>query len=149
MMPKDTAEALLEQAISLKQMAKTTLDAMIAAFELNRARDGHAPRIVTGSFVAAGSRRWRQIDISECPTRGRTRFVYERAGRTPVVAHFCPECWQLEVYDASGAFLAHASRRVEKFLRALPPGSRLVSMTVSGETVACDPPVKPSDGKPG
>lgn len=147
-MPKSAGEALLEQAISVQKMGKATLDAMIAAFESTRARDGHPPRIVTDPSAAAGSRRWRQIGVSECPTCGRARFVYQRAGRTPVVAHFCPECWQPDAYDDAGELFAHASRRVEKFFRTLPPDTKLVSMTVSGATVDSDPPVKPTDGEP-
>lgn len=147
-MPKSAGEALLEQAISVQKMGKATLNAMIAAFESNKARDGHAPRSVTDSFAAVGSRRWRQIYVSECPTCGRTRLVYERTGRAPVVAHFCPECWQLDAYNDAGELFAHASRRVEKLLRALPPGTKLKFTVAGDDATRFDPPAEPSARKP-
>jgi hypothetical protein len=148
MMPKGAGEALLEQAISLKQMAKATLDAMIAAFESNLARGSHPPRIVADPSAAAGPRRWRQIGVSECPTCGRARLVYRRAGRTPVAAHFCPECWQLDAYDEAGELFAHASRRVEKFCRALPPGTKLTFTAVGDDVPPIAPPTESSGRQP-
>jgi hypothetical protein len=151
MVCNDAIGAPLERATAAKQMTKALLDAMIAAFARDEAGQYDASRVVIDTSADDGPQHWPRIDVSECPTCRRTRFVYEGKGCkgcTSMLAHFCPECWQLDVCRQEGEFLAHASRRVEKFLRALSPGSRLVSMTISEGTVECDPPVKPSYGEP-
>jgi hypothetical protein len=71
--------------------------------------------------------------ISACPLCGGPRRVYRIGG--PHAAgrgHFCARCWQLDLVDEGGRPSGHATRRLEKFVRELPPAARPSSLPAAG-----------------
>ncbi len=105
-------------------LARTVLDAMVES-TLRRDLDGlRRPRVVT---AAGALLHLRGEGISRCPSCGGPRRVHRIAAPGDAIApdsHFCPRCWQLDLVDRDGAVCGHATRRLERLVRELPPAAR-------------------------
>jgi len=80
------------------------------------------------------------FQLSRCKACGRPLYAYIPQEPAPVSAHYCPQCWELDLFDGNGKRFAHASRVFEKSIRSLPPGSQVTSIVISGKTIEIDPP---------
>jgi len=114
-------------------LANALLDGLVDLW-LRRDVEGlRRPRLTT----AAGSPLHLHGEgISACPLCGGPRRVYRISRPAGERGHFCTHCWQLDLVDADGRQCGHATRRLEKFVRELPPAARLSSLAAAG----------PSDG---
>lgn len=135
----------LEQARARKSGAKLLLDACIATWN-----SGGAAALDEVNIIDDDGRQWRwlQAAFPECRLCRRTSILYRPEGGEDVWADFCLECWELDILDGGGRVVAHATRRFEKWARSLPPGARITSITIGGETIALDPPAEPPRGGP-
>lgn len=121
-MPDFAAERTYEEAKSVKDIHKGLLDVLVECRLAGNETALEEPRV-----LARDGRefRWRRTKSDACADCGGPLWVYEALGDAGGSVRFCPENWQLDAFGPDGSFLAHASRRVEKQLRALPPGCKL------------------------
>ncbi|MDR7420820.1 MAG: hypothetical protein QN178_18135 [Armatimonadota bacterium] len=135
----------LDQVRARKGLATLLLDACIATWN---SRGTAALEEV--NIIDDDGRQWRwlQAAFPECRLCGRTSILYRAQGHEEEWADFCLECWEIDILDGSGRVVAHATRRFEKWLRSLPPGARITSITMCGETTVFDPPIDPLKGGP-
>ena len=122
-----------DRAVRGPTLANALLDGLVDLW-LRRDVEGlRRPRLTT----AAGSPLHLHGEgISACPLCGGPRRVYRISRPAGEHGHFCTHCWQLDLVDADGRQCGHATRRLEKFVRELPPAARLSSLAAAG----------PSDG---
>jgi hypothetical protein len=123
-MPNHATTVAHGEAARRAALARTVLDALV---ELTLCRDLaglRRPRVVT---AAGALLRLRGEGISRCPACGGPRRVHRIAGPGDGVApdsHFCARCWRLDLVDRDGTVCGHATRRLERLVRELPPAAR-------------------------
>lgn len=125
-----------EDVWALKASAKALLDAIV---DLHVAG---TPDACAGRHLPEGEtapRTWRLPASPVCATPG---HVHSPADGQPLTAHFCPECWQLDLHDAAGAHVAHATQWLRKRLSELPPGSKITGIRIGDERIPVDPPIE-------
>jgi hypothetical protein len=125
-------EEAYERAKFLKDLHKWLLDVLVEWSLAGNNIGMEEPRV---SAPDGREFHWRRTGYDTCPDCGGPLWVYEALGEAGGSVRFCPENWQLDAFRADGTFEAHATRRVEKFLRALPPGGKLSFHTEEPEDV--------------
>ena len=115
-------ETTYERAKSVKDVHKGLLDVLVEWCLAGNETALEEPRV---SAPDGREFRWRCTGYDTCADCDEPLWVYESPGDAGGRVTFCPGNWQLDAFGPDGSLLAHASRRVEKKLRALPPGCKL------------------------
>ena len=115
-------EKTYEKAKSIKDVHKGLLDVLVEWCLAGNETAMEEPRV---SAHDGHESRWRRTGYDTCADCDGPLWVYEALGGAGGRVMFCPGNWQLDAFQPDGSLLAHASRRVEKQLRALPPGGKL------------------------
>jgi len=128
-MHSPTTGSNLDRADRGPGLAGALLDGLVDLW-LRRDVDGlRRPRLAIGT---GSPLRLDGEGLSACPLCGGPRRVYRIGGPTAGRGHFCTHCWQLDLVDAEGRPCGHATRRLEKFVRELPPAARPTSLRAGG-----------------
>lgn len=123
-----------DRAGTLKTVAKTLLDEIIQTEEGNRT-DPETCVETQGSEPQLWA-------LSRCLLCGEPRRVYTCLESRPLTAHYCPNCWELDLLSPDGRHIAHATRSFEKRIKELPPGSKITKLVIAGREIPVDPPVE-------
>jgi hypothetical protein len=115
-------ERAYERAKTVKDVHKGLLDVLV-----EWGLGGNETALAEPRVSAPDGRdfRWRHTGNDTCADCDGPLWVYESLGDAGGRVTFCPGNWQLDAFGPDGSLLAHASRRMEKQLRALPPGGKL------------------------
>jgi len=128
-MHSPTTGSNLDRADRGPGLAGALLDGLVDLWLRRDVNGLRRPRLAIG---AGSPLRLDGEGLSACPLCGGPRRVYRIGGPTAGRGHFCTHCWQLDLVDAEGRPCGHATRRLEKFVRELPPAARPTSLRAGG-----------------
>lgn len=123
-----------EAATKLKATAKTLLDQIIQSDQEDRSSSEISFRIEDSE-----PQLWAR---SLCRLYGDPRRVYTLIESEPQTAHYCSNCWELDLFSPENQHIAHATRALSKTLRGLPPGAKLTAIIIGGKEIPIKPPVE-------